>query len=102
MQIDETVPGFCRCRSAYTPHDRQPYPYLAPETDDGPPTATTARRLRILAPLPVPDTFRNGKATERTPSVIKVGSDIRTETARRHRDRQDRADVSPRQRLSFS
>ena len=101
MRIDETIPGFCCCRSAYEPHSRHPYPYLAPETDDGPPTATPARRLRILAPLPVPDTFRNGKATERTPSVIRAGSDVCTDTSLRHRNRQDRADVAARSRLSF-
>ena len=76
MHIDETVPGFCRCRSAYTPHRRQPYPYLSAETDEDPPTATSSGRLRILTPLPVPDTFRNGKATEHTPSVIRAGSDF--------------------------
>jgi hypothetical protein len=101
MRLDETLPGFCRCRSAYTPHDRQPYPYLSAETDEDPPTATPRRRLRILAPLPVPDTFRNGLATERTPRVIKPGSDFRTDIARRHRNRQERADFAARRRLSL-
>ncbi len=102
MRIDETIPGFCRCRSAYTPHARQPYPYLSLETDEDPSTATApSRRLRILAPLPIPETFRNGLATDRTPRVIKTGSDVRTDTAQRHRDRQARADVRARRRLSF-
>jgi hypothetical protein len=101
MRIDETIPGFCCCRSAYAPHARQPYPYLSPETDEDTPTATPSRRLRILAPLPIPETFRNGLATERTPRVIKTGSDVRTDTAQRHRDRQARADVGARRRLSF-
>ena len=102
MRIDETIPGFCRCRSAYTPHSRQPYPYLSPETDEDPaPTKTSSRRVRILAPLPIPETFRNGLATERTPRVIKPGSDFRTDIAQRHRDRQARADVAARRRLSF-
>jgi hypothetical protein len=101
MRIDETLPGFCRCRSAYTPHERQPYPYLSTtETDEDPLTPTPRRRrLRILAPLPVPETFRNGLATERTPRVIKPGSDLRTDVAQRNR--QDRGRVAARRGLSF-
>jgi hypothetical protein len=100
MQIDETVPGFCRCRSPYTPHGREPYPYLSAETDEGQPSPPS-RRLRVVAPLPVTDTFRNGLATERTPRVIKPGSDVRTDLALRHRNRQDRADVAARRRLAL-
>jgi hypothetical protein len=98
MRIDETLPGFCRCRSAYTAHERQPYPYLRSEKAADPPTDTRRRRLRILAPLPVPNTFRNGLATERTPSVIKAGSDVRTEISLRHRNRQDGAGATDRRR----
>jgi hypothetical protein len=104
MRIDESLPGFCRCRSAYTPHERQPYPYLSSERAEDLPTTTTAprrRTLRIVAPLPVPNTFRNGLATERTPSVIKAGSDVRTEISLRHRNRQDGAGAPERRRLSF-
>ncbi|MEA2384680.1 MAG: hypothetical protein QOH72_4651 [Solirubrobacteraceae bacterium] len=99
MRLDETLPGFCRCQSAYTPHERQPYPYLRSErAADDPASATRNRRLRILAPLPVPNTFRNGLATERTPSVIKAGSDVRTELSLRHRNRQDGAGATDRRR----
>jgi hypothetical protein len=98
MRIDETLPGFCRCHSAYAPHERRPYPYLPSERAVDPATATARRRLRILAPLPVPDTFRNGLATERTPSVIKAGSDVRTDIALRHRNREDHAAATERRR----
>jgi hypothetical protein len=98
MRIDETLPGFCRCHSAYAPHERAPYPYLRSERAEDPATATPRRRLRILAPLPVPDTFRNGLATERTPSVIKAGSDVRTDLALRHRNRQDGFGATERRR----
>jgi hypothetical protein len=99
MRIDETVPGFCRCRSAYMPHERRPYPYLRSErVEEDLPTATRRRRLRILAPLPIRERFRNGLATDRTPSVIKAGSDVRTEISLRHRSRQDAAAGAARRR----
>jgi hypothetical protein len=99
MRLDETLPGFCECQSAYTPHERRPYPYLPSErAEDHPSTATRQRRLRILPHLPVPNTFRNGLATERTPSVIKAGSDVRTELSLRHRNRQDGAGATDRRR----
>jgi hypothetical protein len=103
MRIDETVPGFCRCRSAYTPHERQPYPYLSSERAEDLANTTAPRRrvLRIVAPLPVPNTFRNGLATERTPSVIKAGSDVRTEISLRHRNRQESTGAPTRRPFSF-
>jgi hypothetical protein len=98
MRIDETVPGYCRCHSAYAPHERQPYPYLRSERAEDPAIETRRRRLRILAPLPVREQFRNGLATERTPSVIKAGSDVRTEISLRHRNRDDGAAGAARRR----
>jgi hypothetical protein len=101
MRLDESLPGFCRCRSAYTPHERHPDPYLLSERAEDPSIATRARRLRIVAPLPVPDSFRNGLATERTPSVIRAGSDVRTDIALRHRNRHDGTGAPVRRHLSF-
>jgi hypothetical protein len=102
MRIDETVPGFCRCRSAYTPHERLPYPYLsADKAEEGSGAPPRHRRLRLTAPLPVPNTFRNGLATEHTPSVIRAGSDVRTEISLRHRNRRDGAVAPERRRLSL-
>jgi hypothetical protein len=98
MRIDESLPGFCRCHSAYMPHERRPYPYLSSEQAEDVPIPARRRTLRILAPLPVPSTFRNGLATERTPSVIKAGSDVRTEISLRHRNRQDGAGATARRR----
>jgi hypothetical protein len=96
MKIDETVPGFCRCRSAYTPNKSRPYPYLPSARVEEAPTARGRRTCRILPPLPIPETFRNGLATARTPRVIRAGSDVRTDLALRHRNRQDGAGATAR------
>ena len=98
MRLDENLPGFCRCHSAYMPHARRPYPYLSSERAQDESAPVRRRALRIVAPLPVPTTFRNGLATERTPSVIKAGSDVRTEISLRHRNRQDSAGATARRR----
>jgi len=91
MHIDPSVPGYCQCHRPYEPAPRGPYPYLKDAAVEALPV-TKVRACRILPPLPIPETFRNGLANERTPRVICAGSDVRT-TERRRRQREADAEA---------
>ena len=86
MRIDPSVPGYCECHRPYEPIPRRAYPYLKDvEAEAGPVIA--GRPCRILPPLPIGDSLTNGRATDRTPSVIYADSDLPT-TQRRRRQRE--------------